>query len=123
MVGNYSDISIVAPDSAQEGEAVGVEARIKNLCDYAISLTATIGRVDGEVLRFGAIHKVVNAGETEYWHDSFVMPGKDVVVSVESWYEGIDGVWYPDDRDEKAISLAVLVPRFSSLKVKDYIKV
>lgn len=106
MAGTYSDIWIVAPNSARAGDTVNVEARIRNLHDYAINLTATMGRVNGEVLRFGAIHKVVGAGETESWYDSFIMPDSGVLVSVESWYLGVDGVWHSDDRDEKSIALA-----------------
>lgn len=108
MAGLYSDIAIVAPSSAQAGETVNVEARITNLYDFAIYLTATMGRVNGEVLRFGTIHKVVGAGETESWYDSFIMPDRDVVVSVESWYLGTDDVWHSDDRAEKAIALAAI---------------
>ncbi len=110
MAGLYSDIAIIAPSSAQAGEIVNVEARIRNLCDFAIYLTATMGRVDGEVLRFGAIQKVVGAGETESWYDSFIMPDSGVVVSVESWYLGIDDVWHSDDRDEKVIALELVAP-------------
>jgi len=109
MAGLYTEISIVAPSSARAGEIVNVEARIRNLLDYAFNITATMGRVNGEVLRFGAIHKVVGAGETESWYDSFIMPDKDVVVSVESWFEWADG-WYSDDRTEKTIALEVVAP-------------
>ena len=110
MAGLYSDISIVAPNNAQAGDTVNVEARIRNLHDFAINLTATMGRVNGEVLRFGAIHKVVGAGETESWYDSFIMPNSGVVVSVESWYLGTDGIWHSDDRAEIAIALEVEAP-------------
>lgn len=103
QVGGYSDIWLVTPSSAEAGITVTVLAYIKNLCDYPINLTATMGRVNGEVLRFGTVHKVVDAGQTEFWYDSFIMPDHDVIVSVESWYEGTGGIWYSDDRDEKTI--------------------
>ncbi|GAI13246.1 unnamed protein product, partial [marine sediment metagenome] len=105
MAGTYTDISIVAPDDAQVGDTVNVEARIKNLWDGTINLTATMGRADDTVLRFGAIHKFVRAGETESWYDSFIMTCKGVVVSVESWYKAEDGNWYSDDRAEKVVAL------------------
>ena len=120
MPGNFSDIWIVAPNSARAGETVYVEARIRNLCDFAISLTATMGRVNGEVLRFGAVHKIVGAGETESWYDSFTMPERGVVVSVESWYKGIDDVWYSDDRDERAIALEGIYQGTISRKELEY---
>ena len=67
MAGTYSEVDIVAPSSAIAGETVNVEARIRNLHSFTIHLTATKGRVDDTVLRFGAIHKWVGAGETESW--------------------------------------------------------
>ena len=119
MAGLYTEISIVAPNSARVGEMVNVEARIKNLLDYAFSITATMGRVNGEVLRFGATLKVVGAGETESWYDSFIMPDRGVIVSVESWYEGADR-WYSDDRAEKAIIVAIEYQGTISRKELEY---
>ena len=120
-MGRYTDIvEIVAPDNAIGGSAVNVEVRIKNLCDFAITMTATMGRVDDTVLRFGAIHKVVGTGETASWYDSFVMPDKDVVVSVESWYLGVDDTWHSDDRDEKRISLGEAASQFDAIEIIGY---
>ena len=77
-MGQYSDIvEIIAPSSAVAGSMVNVEVRIKNLCSYAINLTATKGRVDGTVLRFGSVHRVVNAGQTASWFDSFIIPNSE----------------------------------------------
>ena len=117
MAGKYSDIWLVAPSSATPGSTVVVEAKIKNLCAYAISLTATMGRVDGTVLRFGAEHKIVGAGKTASWSDSFVMPDEDVKVSVESWYEGTGNAWHSDDSDEKSISSGVAASQFGSIEI------
>ncbi len=117
MAGSYSDISLVAPSSAAPGSTVAVEAKIKNLCASAISLTATMGKVDGTVLRFGAEHKVVGAGETASWSDSFVMPDKDVKVYVESWYRGADNSWHPDDSDEKNVNSSNVNSQFGSIEI------
>ena len=117
MAGKYSDIWLVAPGSAAPGSTVAVEAKIKNLCASAVSLTATMGKVNGTVLRFGAQHKVVGAGETESWSDSFVMPDEDVKVYVESWYKGADNIWHPDDSDEKSISSGVAASQFGSIEI------
>lgn len=105
MAGNYSQISIVGPVSAEKGSTVEIEARITNTYYGAIWLTATKGRVNGTVMRFGAIHKIVAAGATESWYDSFIMPDADVLVAVESWYKGIDDKWHTDDRTTKGITL------------------
>jgi hypothetical protein len=121
-MGQYSDIvEIVTLSSAVAGSVVNVEVRIKNLCSYAINLTATKGRIDGTVLRFGSVHRVVNAGQTASWYDSFNMPDDDVVVSVESWYEGSDGIWRSDDYAEKQISLySVPASEFGSISITSY---
>ena len=121
-MGQYSDIvEIVTLSSAVAGSVVNVEVRIKNLCSYAINLTATKGRIDGTVLRFGSVHRVVNAGQTASWYDSFNMPDDDVVVSVESWYEGSDGIWRSDDYAEKEINLySVPSSEFGSIAITSY---
>ena len=121
-MGQYSDIvEIIAPLSAVAGSTVNVEVRIKNLCSYAINLTATKGRMDGDILRFGSVHRVVSAGQTASWYDSFIMPGDDVLVSVESWYEGSDGIWRSDDYTEKEIGLySVPSSEFGSIAVTSY---
>ncbi|MFC1991491.1 hypothetical protein ACFLVC_02015 [Chloroflexota bacterium] len=120
-MGQYTDIvEIVAPGSAVGGSTVNVEVRIKNLYGYAINATATMGRVDGTVLRFGAVHKVIGAGQIVSWYDSFVMPAKVVTVSVESWYEGTDNIWHSDDRAEKQISLGQAISEFGSIEILRY---
>ena len=117
MSGKYSDIWLVAPGSAIPGSTVVVEAKIKNLCAYAISLIATMGRVNGTELRFGAEHKIVGAGETASWSDSFIMPDKDVRVYVESWYKGTDNSWYSDDSAEKNVSSSKVASQFGSIEI------
>jgi len=117
MPGTYSDIWLVAPSNAIAGSTVVVEAKIKNLYAYAISLTATMGRVNGTVLRFGAEHKIVGAGETASWYDSFVMPDKNVRVYAESWYEGVDNIWHSDDSDEQGVSLGETASEFGSISI------
>jgi len=110
----YTSISIVAPISAKEGERVPVEARIRNLTSYDIEATATIGRMDGTVLRFGAIHKWLSPGQTKSWYDSFIMPNKGVAVYVESWtpMPELGGVWRTDNRAGVSIDLEVAPTTF-----------
>jgi len=121
-MGQYSDIvSIVAPSSAVAGSTVNVEVSIKNLCSYAVSLTATKGRVGDTILRFGTVQRVVNAGQTATWYDSFIMPGSNVTVSVESWYKGSDGIWHSDDYAETKINLySTPASEFGSIEITRY---
>ena len=121
-MGKYSDItSIMAPSSAAAGSTVNVEVRIKNLCSYAINLTATKGRANDEILRFGSVQKVVGAGQTASWSDSFIMPDDYVTVSMESWYEGVSGTWHNDDYAEKDVDLSsVPASEFGSIAIISY---
>lgn len=103
MAGLYTQISIVAPSSAQAGATVNVEARITNLCDYDLSMNPS-GQVGPTPLWFGRAPKEAAPGETLSWYDSFIMPDEDVSVLVHSWYLGDDGEWHPDDSVEKIVS-------------------
>lgn len=105
MAGNFSSIFTAGPVSAEKGDTVEIEAKIMNTYSGSIWLTATMGRVNGTVLRFGAIHKIVAAGAIESWYDGFIMPDRDVLISVESWYKGIDGNWHSDDKTTRTITL------------------
>ena len=109
MNGTYSDIGIVVPNSARSGDTVNVEARIRNLCGYNLSINPS-GQAGPIPLWFGRVPKEAAPGETLYWYDSFIMPDEDVLVIVYSWYLGLDGEWHPDDSVEKTVSLTKIAP-------------
>lgn len=109
MAGIYTEISVVAPPSAQAGDTVNVEARIKNLYDFNINMNPS-GQVGPTPLWFGSTPKDAAPGETLSWYDSFIMPDEDVLVSVHSWYLGIDGEWHPDDHVEVVVTFKELAP-------------
>lgn len=121
-MGLYSDIvAIIVPVNAVAGSTVDVEVRIKNLCGYAINLTATKGQANDTLLRFGTVHRVVGAGQIASWYDSFVMPDEEVTMSVESWYEGANGTWQSDDYAEKDVALySVPSSEFGSIVITSY---
>ncbi len=121
-MGLYSDIvAIIAPANAVAGSTVDVEVRIKNLCGYAINLTATKGQVNDMILRFGPVHRGVGAGQIASWYDSFVMPDEEVTISVESWYEGTSGTWQSDGYAEKDVELySVPSSEFGSISITSY---
>jgi hypothetical protein len=49
------------------------------------------------------------------------MPDYDVLVSVESWYEGSDGIWRSDDYAEKEIDrYSVPSSEFGSIAITGY---
>ena len=103
MAGDYSSIWIEGPYSASKGSVVELEVCIFNSYHGAINLTTT-GKVNGTVLSLGS-PKIVAAGRIESWYTSFVMPDKDMLVSVWSWYKGASGAWYVDDSITREIEL------------------
>ena len=116
----YSDISIVAPDSAQAGETVSVELRVKNLCDYAIYAIPVID-VDGG--RSEGSYETIVPGQTRSWYFQFTMPSRSVTVKAESWCESYYFDWHLDDTASKNISLKELAPEFSEFAVASFSKV
>ena len=115
----YSDISIVAPDSAQAGETVSVEVRVKNLCDYTIYVIPVV-EVNGGIAE-GSYEWIVPE-QTRSWYFSFTMPSKSVTVTANSWCENFFP-WHLDDTAKKNISLEEVVPEFSQFAVASFSKV
>ena len=107
----YTEISIVAPDSAQADQTVNVEVRVKNLCDYTIYAIPVID-IDGG----GATgsYETIVPEQTRSWYFGFTMPGESVTVTAESWCEDTFE-WHLDATTEKAISLGVAAPDWTPL--------
>ena len=101
-MGQYTDITIVVPSSAEVGTKVEVEVKVYNKWTGQLHLTVT-GNADGIDLFFSNISMWVSPGQTISWYDSFIMPNKDVRLSVWSWFEAGDGQWYADDGKYKDI--------------------
>ncbi|KKN16307.1 hypothetical protein LCGC14_0977330 [marine sediment metagenome] len=102
-----TQITLATPSSAKVGSRVTVEAFIKNLTSDTIEATATKGRVNSTVLRFGASHKWLSPGQTKSWPDSFIMPDRNITISVESWVPDENGIWGSDDRESRLITISV----------------
>lgn len=103
MAGTYTDLQIVAPRSAEAGRTVVVEAQIQNIHDYILVAYAR-GEVDGTTLNFGAA-LIIEPGEMAVAYASFVMPDRDVLVSVGSWVGQL-----LDDSAEGIITLEEVAP-------------
>jgi len=114
----YSEISIVAPDSARAGSVVNVEVRIRNLQDYTIYAIPVID-IDGG--RDEGSYETIVPGQTRSWYFQFTMPTRSVPVAAESWCEDTFE-WHPDDTAQKTITLEALEPEFRSFAVKEYTK-
>lgn len=119
--GVYTEIvGIDAPSSAVAGATVGIVVRIKNTYSIAIGIIA------GGALEYGVspwpsidipdYQKNVDAGATESFMGSFVMPAKDVIIHAYSYYYTMQG-WYFDDELTKKVSLGEIVAEFQTLSV------
>lgn len=120
--GTYTDIvGVDAPSSAAPGTVVSITVRIKN------TYSSIIGIMVGGALEYGVSPrptisfpdsiKNVDAGATESFLGSFVMPNKDVVIHAYSYYYGSDGLWYFDDELTIKVSVGIEQPVFSNLSV------
>lgn len=115
-------VGIIAPSSATYGQTVNVEVKVKNIYSVPFFITVT-GAVNGGKLYFGNETKYIAAGETKSFYDSFTMPSKSVRLWAWSWWF-LSPDWIEDDSAYKDISLsAVVEPVFSSLVIRDYVKV
>jgi len=114
-MGVYSEITLQVPSVAKVGDLVTVKAFIQNKTSAARNFTATRGRYESNVIRFGAVHKYIQPNSVETWQDSFIAPavppGKTyITVSVESWAPNASNVWSVDDRTSTTIPLSVPAP-------------
>lgn len=84
MTGTYTEITMTAPSSAEEGTIVDVLVEIKNIIDYTIYVIPILD-VGGSILE-GSYETIVS-GETHSWSFSFVMPATTTVLTANSWCE------------------------------------
>ncbi|MBA7690462.1 hypothetical protein ES703_98989 [subsurface metagenome] len=109
-----SEISIVAPGSAEAGALVSLEVVIKNVADFTMYALPGFCSVNGKPLFSGTVAELIKTlepGETASWYDRFIMAESDVLVHVESWWENTY-VLHRDDTDEKTITIEVPSPEF-----------
>ncbi len=119
----YSDISIVAPSSARDGEMVAVEVRVKNLVNYTIYAIPVL-RVDGVWAEEGS-YEAITPGQIRVWNFSFIMPSKSITLTAESWCESSDYYyfeWHLDDIATQGINLEELKSQFRGFAFQEYIK-
>ena len=97
----YSQISLVAPDSADPDSVVNVEVSIENLCDYTIYVTPVV-RIDG-IVKEGSYETLV-PGQIRTWDFDFTMPGQRVTITAESWCESLYFDWHLDGTVQEAVA-------------------
>ena len=115
------EISIEAPDSAQEGQVVNVAATIKNVSSYHYSYKTSI--YAGVTLLLST-DEIITSGSSKTYNTSFTMPAGDItiLVWVERWF--FDH-WVYDNSASKDVSLEVPVPEpeFRGFALSEYNKV
>ena len=117
----YSEISIVAPSSAQAGQTVIVEVRVKNVAStpepHTIYVIPVIDINGGG--REGSYETIV-PGQTQSWYFQFTMPSRSVTVKADSWCESYYFDWHLDDTAQKTISLEEVFAGTISRKELEY---
>ena len=102
--GTYTNVRLIAPDSASTGAMVPVTIEIKNKSTSSIHVSA-IGVYDSEKRFIDWLDSWIPAGITRSFSGSFVMPANSLTLHAYSYFEGTDGYWHSDCEAEKGISL------------------
>ena len=101
--GTYTNVRLIAPDSASAGATVPVTIEIKNKSTSAIHVSA-IGVYDSEKRFIDWLDSWIPAGITRSFSGSFVMPANSLTLHAYSYFEGTDGYWHSDCEAEKGIT-------------------
>ncbi len=93
MAGDYTEITLIAPESAAKDAVTDVVIQVKNIHDVTIYIIPLLN-VNGSVTE-GSYEAVV-PGATHSWSMNFIMPANNAVLVATSWCE--DGfAWQSDD--------------------------
>jgi len=103
----YSEVSIVAPDSAAIGSKVDVTIKIKNVQAFPIYAYA-IGVLDSEERFIDWLGYLIPAGVTHSFSGSFTMWNRDVTIHAYSYIEDEYGVAHSDNEAAKDVKLGVV---------------
>lgn len=110
----YSQITISAPSSAQEGAVVNVSAKVANVSAYTDIIFRT------EIHKVPALHpgmllftkeEVISVGSPKVYNASFFMPDCDTTILVWVEYLAFDLTrWIYDNAASQVVALGVEVP-------------
>lgn len=117
----YSEIvQIKAPLIAPPGAMVPVDITIKNTWNDYLHLYVYAYQ-DSDLVFWQDVW--LGPSNTTVLYGSFPMPGKNVTVLVELYYESADGYLYLDDSQTKSVVCSTSAPQVSEFKIKDFVKV
>jgi len=106
-IGKYTQVEIVAPDSASAGEMVPVTVKITNTWDYqfAVYVEALYNSEWG----FESEDRWIYPGETVSFSGSFTMPDRDITIHARSYVLdgelGLPEGWHRDAEGKKSVAL------------------
>ncbi|MBA7652180.1 hypothetical protein ES703_60010 [subsurface metagenome] len=108
----YTDIQIVAPDSAREGDEVNVVIKVTNLTAAALSIDVGGVTEPPDGLFMGFETRLIQPGATENFSGSFIMHDYDVTIRAKSYFQDT-----LDNEAEAVVSLTTAAPPVGCLPV------
>ncbi|MBA7648105.1 hypothetical protein ES703_55885 [subsurface metagenome] len=106
-IGKYTQVEIVAPDSASAGEMVPVTVKVTNTWTYqfAVYVEALYNSEWG----FDTEDRWIYPGETVSFSGSFTMPNRDITIHARSYVLdgelGLPEGWHRDAEGKKSVAL------------------
>ncbi len=104
MAGEYTEITLVAPSSAEAGTEIEVSVIVKNISDLTIYVIPVL-TVDGEPVGAGSYETIIPGG-THSWVFSLTMPSSNIMVAITGWLETYQVDWHADYTVEQGVILA-----------------
>ncbi|GAH52207.1 unnamed protein product, partial [marine sediment metagenome] len=108
----YTDIQIVAPSSARDGDVVNVTIKVTNLTAAALNIEVAGILEPGDILFIGYETRLIEPGETKSFSGSFIMPSYDVTIHGYSYFQDT-----LDNEAEAVVSLTTVAPPVGCLPV------
>ncbi len=107
-IGTYTQVEIVAPDSAAAGETVPVTIKVTNTWTYQFAVYVE-ALYDSE-WGFDTEDRWIYPGETLSFSGSFTMPNRDITIHARSYVLdgelGLPEGWHRDAEGKKSVALA-----------------
>lgn len=115
----YTDlIKIEHPPEAVAGTLVAIDIYVKNQHSSGIYLKATASVNDNVIVVVSPSQVTAEPGVTYIIRGVFTMPDVNAVIRAESWYLGVDQVWYQEDYQTRTVVVTGGVdPLFETLEV------
>ncbi len=108
----YTDIQIVAPSSARDGDVVNVTIKVTNLSPAALNIDVGGVTKPPDGLFMGFETRLIEPGATENFSGSFIMHDYDVTIHAYSYFQDT-----LDNEAEAVVSLTTVAPPVGCLPI------